>query len=414
MNAPRGAGRITAGLFAAHALGSAGVIATATVAAIVGAELSGRTALAGLPAAAFQVGSALAAIAVGLATARLGRRAGLTLAAAAGTAGMALALGSAVAGRFVPLLVGLLLAGTANAAVRFGRFTAAEVHSAAGRGRAVSIVVMGGTVGSVLGPALVAPAGAVSAAWGWGELAGTYLATFALFVLTTVVFVAFLWPEPRELAAIVDADELREHAADPRPTAVRPLAELARDPGVVTAMGSLILAQGVMVMVMGITSLHMRDVGHALGAISVVFAAHTLGMYALSLVSGHLTDRFGRLPVLSAGGFLLVFSCLLAPLSNAIVPLVVALFGLGFGWNLCYVAGSALLTDRLRAGEKARTQGVNDLAMGAVSAASSLGGGVVLALYGFGAMTWAGASAAVLLLALVWRHRRDATVPATS
>ncbi len=409
MSDPRAAARITTGLFLAHALGSAGVIATFTVASIVGAELSGRTALSGLPGAAFGIGTALAALLVGTLTERLGRRRGLSVSAALGLAGMAGVTVAAVTGAFPWILVGLVLAGTANAAVRFGRFTAAEVSPRARRGRAVSIVVMGGTVGSVLGPMLVAPSGAFSRSLGWGELAGPFLAAAALFAVTGVIFMVFLRPEPRDIAA-------RLEAAGGEPGELAParrLTELARDPGVATAIGTLVLAQAVMAMVMGITSLHMREHHHALSSISMVFAGHTLGMYALSLVSGWATDRFGRLPVLVWGGAILALSCVLAPLSPAFLPLFVALFLLGFGWNLCYVAGAALLTDHLSTAEKSRTQGVTDLLMGGVSATSLLAGGVVFASYGYAVMNVAGVVGSLALLALVVRYRRGvAAAPA--
>jgi hypothetical protein len=51
----RHARRITSALFVSQSLGSAGSIAAATVAAIVGAELSGLTVLAGVPAAVVNV-----------------------------------------------------------------------------------------------------------------------------------------------------------------------------------------------------------------------------------------------------------------------------------------------------------------------------------------------------------------------
>lgn len=402
MDDRRAAARITAGLFAAQSVGSAGIIASATVAAIVGAELSGRAYLSGVPAAVFQLGGAFTALLVGVWNERFGRRGGLTLGAALGAAGMALAVVSSVWGAFLPLLVGLMLAGTASAAVKLGRFTAAEVNPPQRRGRAVSVVVLGGTVGSVLGPALVGPAGALTRAWGWGELAGPYLATLLLFTLAAVAFAVFLRPEPRELGARIVA---AHPEVDPSHGHARPFRVLLRDPGVVTAIGVMVLAQGAMVMLMAITPLHMRDHAHALTSISGVFAGHTLGMFAFSLVSGWLTDRWGRGPVLLAGGLVLTASCALAPLSTGFLALFAALFLLGFGWNLCFVAGSALLTDRLSTAEKSRTQGTNDLLMGLVSAGSSLGGGVAYAAAGFGAMSWAAGVVSVAILLLLGRHR---------
>lgn len=402
MSDTRAAARITAGLFLAHALGSAGAIAVFTVAAIAGAELSGRTALSGLPAAAMQVGGALAAVLVGWLTERLGRRDGLALSATIGALGMIATAVAASTGAFPWILIGLLVAGTANASVKFARFTAAEVQPRARRGRAVAIVVMGGTVGSVVGPGLVAPTGAWSAALGWGELTGPFVAALAAFVGAALCFSIFLRPEPRDLAVRLEAA-----GGDARDLApARPLGTLLRDPGVVTAVLTLVLAQASMVMVMGITSLHMRVNEHALAAISVVVSGHTLGMFAFSLVSGWAADRFGRLPVLAVGGVTMIASCMIAPLSPTFLPLFVALFLLGYGWNLCYVAGSALLSDHLSTAERSATQGITDLAIGVVSGLSSLAGGVVFAIYGYAVMNGASIVAALVLLLLVARHRR--------
>ena len=402
MSQPRAEGRILTGLFLAHALGSAAVIATATVAAIVGAELGGRTWLAGFPSAAFQIGGALTALIVAWFVTRFGRRGGLTAATLLGFGGMTVAMLAVIEGAFSILLVALVFAGTGSAAVRFARFTAAEIVPHARRGRAVAIVVMGGTVGSVLGPALVAPTGTWSAAQGWGELAGPFIAATVLMFSAAVTFHVFLRPEPRILAARHELPEQEDGTLAPP----RPWRTLLRDPGVVTAILVLVLAQGVMVMLMGITSLHMHAHDHALSLISLVFSGHTLGMYAFSLASGVAADRYGRTPVILVGGWILALSCLLAPLSPAFVPLFIALFLLGYGWNLAYVAGSAMLSDHLSTREKSATQGVTDLAMGLTSATASLTGGAVFALSGFAVMSLAGLVGSLALIVITVRYRR--------
>jgi predicted MFS family arabinose efflux permease len=79
--------------------------------------------------------------------------------------------------------------------------------------------------------------------------------------------------------------------------------------------------------------------------------------------------------------------------------LLVALFLLGYGWNLGFVSGSALLTSGLRPAERTATQGFTDSLVWGSAALASLGGGVVLALTGYAALGLIGAA---LLVLPVW------------
>jgi predicted MFS family arabinose efflux permease len=129
-------------------------------------------------------------------------------------------------------------------------------------------------------------------------------------------------------------------------------------------------------------------------------------MFAFSIISGRLTDRLGRLPVIAIGAATLLTACLLAPLSPAVLPIAVALFLLGLGWNFCFVGGSSLLADQLSPAERTKTQGFNDLLIGLMSALGSIGSGVIFATVGYGRMGLVGALAALLALGLtLWRHR---------
>ena len=144
--------RITLTLFSAQSLGSAGFLAAATINAIVGARLSGHLAWAGMPTAIYQGGAALAAFAWGHLMDRLGRRSTLALGALCGVLGAATASLAVTRGSFIVFLGGLLFMGCANSALQLGRFVAAEVHPPLERGRAISYVVLGGTVGAFFGP----------------------------------------------------------------------------------------------------------------------------------------------------------------------------------------------------------------------------------------------------------------------
>jgi MFS family permease len=80
------------------------------------------------------------------------------------------------------------------------------------------------------------------------------------------------------------------------------------------------------------------------------------------------------------------------------------LFIVGLGWNLCYIAGSSLLSDVLAPAERARIQGANELAINLSSAISSLSSGFILAALSYGALGLAGAVLSLVPLALLVRQ----------
>jgi MFS family permease len=190
----------------------------------------------------------------------------------------------------------------------------------------------------------------------------------------------------------------------PEPTVhkgpTRPISQILRAPAALVAVSAMALGQMVMVMLMVITSLYMRIHQHSLTDISLVISAHSAGMFAFSFLSGRLTDRWGRGPVILIGAGLLVLACTLAPLSSEVLPLAAALFLLGLGWNFCYVGGSTLLSDQLSHAERAKTQGANEWLLGLATAAASLGSGLVFALTNYTTMGILGAVLALVPLGL--------------
>jgi MFS family permease len=180
----------------------------------------------------------------------------------------------------------------------------------------------------------------------------------------------------------------------------------------------MVLGQMVMVLVMVITSLHMRGHNHDLSDISAVIASHTFGMYAFSIISGRLADKWGREKVILSGAITLVLACLAATISPDVLPLGIALFLLGLGWNFCFVGGSTLLADQLSPTERARTQGFNDLLVGLASALGSLESGFIFASLGYNMMAYVSAGFALIPIVVVsvWmmRKNRDAVPPIIS
>lgn len=390
---------------------SAALITTGTVNAIAGAELSGNVAWAGLPSAVLLLSAAFGALVWGVIMERIGRRKGLASGLVLGVFGGISASTAIWRGSFLLFLLGMGLFGIARAVMQLGRFAAADVSPTQKRGRAIATVVLGGTVGSVVGPLLVGPSGITTQRMGLSELVGPYLAALILFAAATVIITIWLRPEPMEIARKMAAQDNASQHPSPDPGS---LSSIIRQPGIVVAGIAMIIGQVVMVMIMVITSLHMNALAHPLSSISIVFSAHTFGMFAFSIISGRLADRIGRERVIILGSAILILAGLSAGLSPRILPIAVSLFLLGLGWNFCYVAGSTLLTDHLTSAEQTRTQGINDLFVGIASAVGSLGSGYFYAAVGYQNMGFIGAGLSVLPLAVaVWWLRNKSDLPVT-
>jgi MFS family permease len=399
---PSLARRITATLFTAQSLTSAGLIAVATVSAIVGMELTGNAIWVGLPGAIIKLANAVGAYFWGVVWDRLGRRGGISLGLLTGTLGAGLTIAAIQARSFLLFLGGLAALGIAQAAIQLGRFAAAEVHPPHQRGRAISNVVIAGAVGAIVGPLMVAPSGKWALGQGLNELSGPFAGTLVLFGLATLAAYIGLRPDPLLLGREISR---RYPEPDQNNGLARSFGHLVRLPAVRVAIATMVLGTVVMVMLMGMTSLYMKNNQYALADISLVFSAHTFGMFALSVVSGRMADRWGRGLVLLSGTGVLILAAVLAPLSQGVLPLAVTLFLLGLGWNFCFVGGSALLADQLSPSERARTQGVNDSLIGLFSAVSTFSSGLIFAASGFVGISLAGAALALVSFGLVawWR-----------
>jgi MFS family permease len=409
--------RATWTLFAGVGLASTGYIAASTIAAIVAEDLAGSAAWAGLPAAAVVIGSAVGSAVLAALMARRGRRMGLTVGYLAGAAGAAVAVMAVIAHSFPLFLAGTVVLGLANSANLLSRYAAAEMVPRTRRATALGTIVWAGTIGAVLGPNLGTLTGRQLAGAGVPELVGVYVVPLLFVTAAAVLSFVLLRPDPSELAVERAGVTPAASAATPHgsvPLATEGVRTLLARPAVATALVALVAGQVVMVLIMTMTPIHMTGHGHDIGAVGLVISGHVFGMFALSPLSGRLTDRLGALPVILAG---LSVSAGSAVLAAAAPPeggplLFVALFLLGYGWNLGFVAGSALLASGLSGPERTRLEGVVDALIWSSAAAASLGSGVVLAVAGFTALCVLGVGLAVVPAALIVTRRRRATAAA--
>jgi MFS family permease len=390
-------------LVAGVGLGSTGHIAAVTVATIAADELGGSEVWSGAPGAAVVLGAAIGSVLLSNLMVRSGRRAGLSAGYAIGVVGALLGTAAIVGGSLSLLIVGTVLIGFGNSSNQLSRYTAADLYPPDRRASAIGIVVWGATIGAVVGPNLVAPAGVAAEALGLPDIAGAYLLPVLFVGLAALLSFAMLRPDPYQLA---DISSVEDQAVGDGSLRVS-LASVLRRPHVPVAMVALVTGQFVMVLIMTMTPLHMAQHGHDLASVGLVISAHTFGMFGLSPISGRLTDRYGSVPVILAGLGTVAISAVMAaaapPDGGAV--LLLALFLLGYGWNLGFVAGSALLTTGLSLAERTRLQGATDALIWGSAAIASLGSGFVLALASYTVLGLLGAALVIVPVMLVLARR---------
>lgn len=393
--------RTLAVVVAAQVLGGAGLAAGITVGALLAQDMLGSDGLAGLPAALFTLGSALAAYLIGRITDRHGRRLGIGLGFAAGGVGAAGVVAAAVLGDVVLLFAALFVYGAGTATNLQARYAGTDLARPAARGRAVSLAMVATTLGAVAGPNLVEPLGYLAGAVSVPALAGPFLLAAVAYLAAGAVLVALLRPDPFLVArglAVAGPGPEREVPAGPA------------GPGVAAGATVMVLSQVAMVAIMTMTPVHMRAHGHGLGAIGVVIGIHVGAMYLPSLVTGALVDRLGRVPTAVASGVTL----LLAGVSAALAPagslplLIVALALLGLGWNLGLISGTALLVDATAPADRARVQGGVDVLIALGGAGGGALSGLVAAGAGFATLALGGGVLSLLLIPVLFRRRAGA------
>jgi MFS family permease len=384
-------------LITSQVVGGLGVSGGIAVGALLATEVLSSEDLAGFAQSAQVLGAALLALPAARLSVAFGRRVGLGFAYSLGVIGGVLAVVAGQIESFPLLLVGTALFGGGTTAGLQARFAATDLAPAAKRARTLSVVVWATTIGAVVGPNLVGPAGALAREIGLEPLTGPFLLGAVFLVLASLVVTFGLRPDPLVVARSLRTvpEPVRRHGV------IRHgLAAVWQSPRAKLGLAAIVIAHTVMVSVMVMTPIHMQH-GHAsLELIGLVISVHVAGMFAFSPVMGWLTDRIGRVPVIAGGGVTLLVAVTLAGTAQEghSAELTAGLFLLGLGWSACLVAGSTLVTEGVPGADRPAAQGASDLLMGLSAAAGGAVAGLVVGTLGYGVLN---AMASVLALALL-------------
>jgi MFS family permease len=395
--------RNTALLSSSLAMNSATLQLAAAVASLTLVRVLHVEGLLGLGPAIVLGAGALAALPAGLAMDRVGRVPVLVAGFATGVAGCVLAAFGSAASSAPLVLAGLVLVGMANAAALLARTAAGDMYPPERRARGIALVLFGTVFGAILGPAVFSPLLAGR------ELDGDALRTLwlaaAVFMVAGAAIVSCVRPDPVKIAAALGHEPVQP--ATGAGSAAAPLRTLVARPGVIPALVAAQASFAVMVAVMTLTGAIVVDHHHH-GADNVfpIIGAHVIGMFGLIIVVGDVVDRIGRTQALAGGLALMAVSVISLLWVSGVAATAVVLFALGLGWNLSYVAATAVLADSAAPWERGKLLGFNDLLAGLTGAGLALLGGLALTALGVASLAIGGA--ALVAAPALWIVRRGA------
>jgi MFS family permease len=371
-------------LFMGVALLNTATAGSSTAGSLIVAASRGA-AWSGIPSVAGVLGTATGALGAGFVLPRYGHRRVLGTGYGLATLGALIAFSGALTTSILPLLTGIMMVGWGNGGAQLSRYVAADLYPEERRGRALSTIVWAGTVGALAGPALIAPAAHVATSAGWPPLSGP----IAVTVLATAGATLAAFSLPRTAS---ERQVVVQRGPAWSPLALKPLI-------------AMVAAQLTMVAVMTMTPLQLTEHGHGLDAVGWVLSAHMIGMFALAPLSGRIADRWGPRVTINAGLGVLALAtatAIAAPTAHT-SGLPIALFLLGYGWNLVFVGGSARLSRDLAPEARNRVRGVVDAVVWSASALAGLTSGQLFAGGGYSLVALVAGVLALLPLALFTR-----------
>ena len=370
-------------LAVAQALYSCCVITVFSTAGLVGLNIAPTPAWATLPITTFVLGAMFTTIPLSMLMQKLGRTPVFKAGALIAAAGAGLAAWAIMTSNFPLFCSATAVLGVFQATAGFYRFAAAECASAETRPIAISWVLTGGVVAAVAGTLI----SMYTSELVQGHVfAGSYAAAIIMALANLAVIFMLRLPPP-----VVDKAE----------GPARSWPELLRQPKLVVAMASAMVAYALMNLMMTAAPVAMIGCGFTKDDASWVIQWHVLAMFVPSFFTGQLIKRYGVELITGLGMVILLLAATAGLLGITFGHFAVALILLGLGWNFGFIGGTAMLTQCYRPTERGKVQAANDFGISMLMAIASASSGVILVDWGWNAVAMAILPPATLALLLI-------------
>ena len=289
---------------------------TVFLSGIIGSQISPLKSLSTLPMSISVLGIAIGAVIASKLMSIIGRKLGFIVASIGNCLASIIAAYSIFIQGFYLFCLANFFIGVGMAFTHQYRFAAAESVEKNKIPRAISIILLGGIVSAIIGPAVANISKDLIETYMY---VGSYLALSVLTFLPTIFFIFYTNTSKIEINTVY---------------AGRSYLELLSQPKYLQAIIASALGYAIMTFLMTGTPLSMHVMeGMSLSKTSIVIQIHVACMFLPSLITGNLIKKFGHSKIMYAGSMLYCITIIISFFDQSFFNYMFALIFLGFGWN---------------------------------------------------------------------------------
>lgn len=269
---------------------------------------------------------------------------------------------------FILLMLSHSLLGAYIAFANFNRFAATDNIPTILKPKAISLVVAGGILASIIGPFLTINLKDFD---GLNAFSACYAAFVGLAAISFVLNLIVKSPE-----------NSGEHAEDN--SSHTKISTILNSRVVLLAISVGAVGYGLMNLIMIQASMYLATLDVHFDHITAAIQWHVVAMFAPSFFTGLIIQRLGLKSVVMYGIYIILLCALINIFTNNYYLITFSLILLGLGWNFTYVGGSALLALSMEGSPFAKqAQGINDVGISIFATIGSFTPALFLALIGW-------------------------------
>jgi len=356
---------------AAQALSLTSAVITVSISPIVGKSLAPIPSLSTLSYGVQFAAVILCSYLLSMSMKRFGRRPVFFLGAFALALGGLLGAWSIVQHSFYINLAAHASFGVTLSAFAFFRFAATDGLQDKEKAKVLSLVTLGGLVAAFIGPVIAQHSRLLIEQYAFS---GSYLVFTVIAGLVLLLLLALPADQPEAASQ-----------AQAKPASAMAAGKVLSLP-LFVAIYSSGFGYMLMALLMMQSSLKMSAMGIAFADIMFVIQCHVIAMFLPSLFMGRIISAIGAQAVISIGYLVMFSSMLIAIYSSGYQGILIALIGIGVGWNMLYVGGSAMVATL--PGDAHKLQGINESAVAFLNTIGALSAGFLFHAIGWENSNW--------------------------